>query len=59
METAEADYLEMICDFNAEQRESYEDFFPRLCSNLEDLHEDLLKRANQIQLNTKDTLAER
>lgn len=59
METAERDYLDMVTDFNTEQRESYEEYFPRLCSNLEDLHEDLLKRANQIQLNTKDTLAER
>ena len=59
METAEKDYLEMIDDFNTRQKDSYEEFFPQLCSNLEDLHEDLLKRANQIQLNTKDTLAER
>jgi len=58
METAERDYLEMITDFNTEQQESYKEYFPQLCSNLEDLHEDLLKRANQIQLNTKDTLAE-
>ncbi|CAG5088943.1 Oidioi.mRNA.OKI2018_I69.PAR.g12019.t1.cds [Oikopleura dioica] len=58
METAENDYTDMVNDFNIEQQNSFEDYLPRICSNLEDLHEDLLKRVNQIQLNAKDSLTE-
>ena len=59
METAENDYTEMVNDFNIEQRNSFEDYLPRICSNLEDLHEDLLKRVNQILLNAKDSFTDR